>query len=159
MGRRGPAPEPVGLKILKGIGGGRDQAGAPIPVPPAFDRGAPEPPAWLEAEALKVWTRVAPSLDRLDLLKDEDREAFAAYCTAWARFVDAVGTYQAEGLTIAMPPSGRVVAHPAVRVAESAGRDLLRFAQEFGLTPSAEINLAKPAKPVSSDDDKFGGTS
>jgi P27 family predicted phage terminase small subunit len=158
MGKRGPAPDPIPLKILKGRGNGKDSIGRPIPAPPPFERAAPEPPAWLEAEALKVWERVAPALDRLDLLKDEDREAFAAYCTAWARFVDAVGTYQADGLTIEMPPSGRVVAHPAVKIAEAAGRDLLRYAQEFGLTPSAEINVAKP--PVSdAGDDPFGGAS
>jgi P27 family predicted phage terminase small subunit len=157
MGKRGPAPEPIQLKILKGIGNGKDQAGLPIPVPPAFDRGAPEPPAWLEPEAEKVWKRVAPSLDRLDLLKDEDREVFAAYCSAWSRFVDAVGTYQAEGLTITTAPHGRIVPHPAVKIAEAASRELRQLAQEFGLTPAAEINLAKPDKPPTSDDDKFSG--
>jgi P27 family predicted phage terminase small subunit len=159
MGRRGPAPEPISLKLLKGRSGGKDQAGYPIPTAPAFDRCAPEPPGWLEPEALKLWQRVAPSLDRLDLLKDEDRETFAVYCTAWSRFVDAASTCQLEGLTITTQPHGRVVAHPAVKIAEAAGRDLLRFAQEFGLTPAAEISLAKPVKPPTSDDDKFGGAS
>jgi P27 family predicted phage terminase small subunit len=157
MGKRGPAPEPTALKILKGLGNGRDSAGRPIPVPPPFERAAPEPPGWLEPEALKVWQRVAPSLERLDLLKDEDRETFAAYCSTWSRFTTAVQAYQAEGLTITTPPSGRRLAHPAVAIAEQASAQLLRFAREFGLTPSAEINLAKPIEPVSSGDDKFSG--
>jgi P27 family predicted phage terminase small subunit len=157
MGKRGPAPEPIGLKILKGLGNGRDSAGRPIPVPPPFEKGCPDPPDWLAVEARELWERVAPSLDRLDLLKPEDREIFTAFCCSWVRFSDAVKTYQAEGLVVAMPPSGRRQAHPAVAIAEAAGKDLLRFGREFGLTPSAEINLAKPDKPVTSDDDKFSG--
>jgi P27 family predicted phage terminase small subunit len=156
MGKRGPAGDPIPLKILKGRGNNLDQAGKPIAAAPGFARGVPEPPGWLEPEAEKLWRRDAPTLDSLELLKPEDGEAFATYCTAWARLVDAVGTYQAEGLTITTAPHGRIVAHPAVKIAEAAGRDLFRFAQQFGLTPAAEINLAKPAKP-DPEDDFFGG--
>ena len=38
MGKRGPAPQPVPLKILKGRGHGLDQAGLPIPAVPKFER-------------------------------------------------------------------------------------------------------------------------
>lgn len=160
MGRRGPAPDPVGLKIIKGRGEGKDSAGRTIPEVPKFNRGAPEPPAWLDDVALEVWERVAPSLDRLDLLKPEDREVFAAYCESWSRFSDAVATYHAEGLTTTNPQSGRVAVHPAVAVAERASAQLHRFAQDFGLTPSAELNLGK--KPVSDGDaeaDPYGDQS
>jgi P27 family predicted phage terminase small subunit len=157
MGRRGPAPQPVPLKILKGRGHGLDQAGLPIPAVPKFERAAPEPPVWLADEARELWTRVAPSLDRLELLKCEDREVFAAYCTAWARFVTAVKLYQTEGLTRRHPTTGHSVTHPAVKIAETAGRDLLRFAQDFGLTPSAEINLAASPKVAAAVDDAFAG--
>ena len=157
MGRRGPACDPVPLKVLKGRGNGKDSIGRPIPVVPKFERAEPEAPEFLADEAKELWSRVAPSLDRLDLLKCEDREVFAAYCTAWARFVAAVKTYQAEGLTRRHPTTGHGVIHPAVKVAEAAGRDLLRLAQEFGLTPSAEINLATSPKVAAADDDPFGG--
>jgi P27 family predicted phage terminase small subunit len=155
MGRRGPAPDPVPLKILKGRGNGRDSMGRPIPQVPKFNRGAPDPPPWLDPEAAALWARVAPSLERLDLIKDEDAESFATYCTAWSRFVAAVKTYQREGLTATNPSSGRISTHPAVHVAMAAGRDLLRYAQEFGLTPAAEIALARPAAPESDGDDPF----
>jgi len=62
--------------MLKGRGGGRDSRGYAIPTAPAFEHEPPEPPDWLSEEALALWRRVAPALDRLDLLKDEDREAF-----------------------------------------------------------------------------------
>jgi len=155
MGRRGPAPDPVPLKILKGRGNGRDSMGRPIPAVPKFNRGAPDPPPWLDPEAAALWARVAPSLERLDLIKDEDAESFAAYCTAWSRFVAAVKTYQREGLTATNPSSGRISTHPAVHVAMAAGRNLLRYAQEFGLTPAAELNLGKPPRPDVDIDDPF----
>jgi P27 family predicted phage terminase small subunit len=75
---------------------------------------------------------------------------------AWGRLVAAVATYEAEGLTLVNAKTGSTVTHPAVKIAEAAGRDLLRYAQEFGLTPAAELNLAKPPRPDAGDDDPFG---
>ena len=39
------------------------------------------------------------------------------------------------------PDSGYVGAHPCVQIAHNAGQLLLRYAAEFGLTPSAERRL------------------
>jgi hypothetical protein len=36
---------------------------------------------------------------------------------------------------------------------------LLRYAQQFGLTPAAEVALARPAQLDVDVDDPFGGTS
>jgi P27 family predicted phage terminase small subunit len=159
MGRRGPAAEPIPLKVLKGrASNGTDSAGFPIPEPPGFTRGVPAAPHWLDDEAREVWERVAPSLDRLDLLKPDDRENFATYCSAWSRFVAATKTHQREGMFL-KHKNGTPFTNPAVREAEQAAAQLLRLAQQFGLTPAAEINLAKPRKAVTSDNDKFGGDS
>jgi len=43
----GRTPEPLGLKILKGRSATKDIAGRPIPMPPAFECGVPDCPAWL----------------------------------------------------------------------------------------------------------------
>jgi P27 family predicted phage terminase small subunit len=155
---RGRPRDPTPLKVLKGRSNGTDQAGYQIPEPPAFDHGVPVAPDWLEPEAREVWDRVAPSLDRLDLLKPDDRENFAAYCMAWSRFVAASKTHIREGMFL-KHKNGVPFTNPAVREAEQAAAQLLRLAQQFGLTPAAEINLAKPRKAVTSDNDKFGGDS
>lgn len=158
MGRRGRAAQPAPLKLINGQGDGRDSGGRLVKTPPPFDRGAPDPPEWLADEAKDLWRRVAPTLDRLELLKPEDAEVFAAYCTAWAVFVDAVKTYQAEGLIVTNKRSGRKAVHPAVTAAQSASRDMLRLAQEFGLTPAAELNLAKkPGDGGSGEGNPFAG--
>jgi len=46
--------------------------------------------------------------------------------------------------------------NPALTALEVAGRDLLRYTHESGLTPAAELNLAKPPGPDAGDHDQFG---
>ena len=55
------------------------------------------------------------------------------------------------------PETGHAHKNPLLTAAEVAGRDLLRFAAQFGLTPVAEVNLAKPPIPDSDDANPFAG--
>lgn len=135
-------PKPARLKLVEGRSPGRDSGGRKVPEAPKFIRQAPDAPDWLDAEALAEWRRVAPTLERLDLLKPEDRALLSAYCETWSVYVAAVQRVRAEGLTITSPKSGVVHRNPAVTVAETARMHLLRLASEFGLTPAAEQRLA-----------------
>lgn len=135
-------PKPARLKLVEGRSPGRDSGGRKVPESPKFIRQAPDSPDWLDAEALAEWRRVAPTLERLDLLKPEDRALLSAYCETWSVYVAAVQRVRAEGLTITSPKSGVVHRNPAVTVAETARMHLLRLASEFGLTPAAEQRLA-----------------
>lgn len=135
-------PKPARLKLVEGRSPGRDSGGQKVPESPKFIRQAPDAPDWLDAEALAEWRRVAPTLERLDLLKPEDRALLSAYCETWSVYVAAVQRVRAEGLTITSPKSGVVHRNPAVTVAETARMHLLRLASEFGLTPAAEQRLA-----------------
>lgn len=142
--------QPAALKLLKGRTDGRDSGGRPVNPGPAFRRIAPNPPTWLSAEARAEWRRVVPGLQRLDLLKEEDRATLAAYCETWAVFVLASRTVTREGLTsevVSVSASGaetsRTVANPAVAIMRNAGRELRGFAAQFGLTPASEQALAK----------------
>lgn len=156
---RGRPSQPAALKLLKGKGPGRDSAGRVVPEVPKFNRGVPDPPQWLDDVALELWQRVAPSLDRLDLIKPEDREIFAAYCESWSRFTAAVAAYKSEGLTVANPTTGRIAPHPAVAIAQQSAQQMHRFAQDFGLTPAAELNLGKKPQNVDDTVDPFAATS
>ncbi|CFJ64825.1 phiRv1 phage protein [Mycobacterium tuberculosis] len=73
-------PKPARLKLVEGRSPGRDSGGRKVPESPKFIRQAPDAPDWLDAEALAEWRRVAPTLERLDLLKPEDRALLSAYC-------------------------------------------------------------------------------
>ena len=156
MGKRGPAPDPVPLKILKGIGHGRDSMGRLIPDVPRFERSAPEPPPWLSEQARAAWEAIAPELEALGLLKIQNGLMFTAICESWATYVAALARVRAEGLTIVNPKTLMEHKNPALTALEVAGRDLLRYTHEFGLTPAAELNLAKPPRPDAGDDDPFG---
>ncbi|WP_067171165.1 phage terminase small subunit P27 family [Microtetraspora niveoalba] len=149
----GRTPRPVALKLLNGTSEGRDSGGRKVTPPPAFRRLPPKPPTWLTREARAEWRRVAPELTRLDLLKEGDRATLAVYCETWARFVEATRTIQREGLTIEAKQG--LLAHPAVAIARSAGRELRAFAVQFGLTPASEGAVAKGADDGEEDNNPF----
>lgn len=138
-----PAAKPPALLLLNGRGDGKDSAGRPVPLSPPFKRSAPNPPTWLSREAKAEWRRVVPGLERLDMIKPEDRATLAAYCETWARFVAANQMLRKQGLTVVNPDSGRMSKHPAVAIVEAAATQLRQFANEFGLTPAGERNVSK----------------
>jgi len=148
-----PAEQPAQLKLLKGRGNGTDTGGRKVKAPPNFKRIAPKPPTWLSREAKAEWNRVVPGLQRLDILKEEDRAALAAYCETWSTFVDATRVVKREGLTIVAKQG--MLPHPAVGIMRNSGRELRAFAAQFGLTPSAEMALGKVSDDGAEDDNPF----
>jgi P27 family predicted phage terminase small subunit len=145
---------PATLQLLNGRSEGKDSGGRSVKSAPAFRRIAPQPPTWLSREARAEWRRVVPGLQRLDLLKEEDRAALAAYCETWATFVDATRMVRREGLTIDAKQG--TLPHPAVGIARSSGRELRAFAAHFGLTPSSEMALGKVNGDGEEDQNPFG---
>lgn len=158
----GRTAQPAALKLITGRAPGRDSGGRPVNPGPAFRRIPPRAPTWLSREASAEWKRVAPGLERLDLLKEEDRAVLAAYCETWSQFVTATRTVTRDGITsevTTISASGsettRTVPNPAVAIARSAGRELRAFAAQFGLTPSSEQALARGADDGEEDDNPF----
>ena len=148
--------KPAGLKLIDGRAPGRDSGGRKVNTGPDFKRVPPEAPDWLSEEAAAEWARVMPELSRLDLVKESDRAALAAYCEAWAVFVDATLTVQREGLTIEARQG--TLAHPAVAIARAAGREVRSWAAHFGLTPSTEQALARSGGDDGGEENPFAGS-
>lgn len=142
---KGPAPRPPALKLLNGRRDGYDSGGRKVNPGPGFKReplGSPPPD--LPPRAAAEWASVAPELDRLELSKAVDRTSFRAYCMAVQRLHDAQDEVDRDGLTV--PGStGSLVKHPAVAILEAAERSVRAWAQEFGLTPSAEGRISAQA--------------
>ena len=113
----------------------------------------------LSPVARELWEATAPTLEALNLIKAEDGPVFEAYCECWATYREALAIVRAEGLTLINPKTGMAHKNPALVVVETAGMQLLRYAQQFGLTPAAEVALARPAQLDVDVDDPFGGTS
>jgi P27 family predicted phage terminase small subunit len=133
---RGRKPYPTHLKLLKGNPGRRPLNGSE----PAPRKMLPDPPAELSADARGEWDRVAPELYRVGLLTGVDRSALAAYCQVYGRWVQAERGI-AEGGLLSMTSKGNLIQNPLVGIANKAMADMVRYAAEFGMTPSARVRV------------------
>jgi P27 family predicted phage terminase small subunit len=111
---------------------------------------APECPEHLDAAAQAEWKRISAELLTLGLLTSIDRAALAAYCQTWSRWIDAERNIAKYGPVVKSPKSGFPCANPFVGIANRALDLMLKFAIEFGLTPSARSRL-QVAPPSSAD--------
>lgn len=149
--QRGPKPEPAALRLVKGNPGRR-----PIPEEPQLDADgeeAPLPPAFLSKEAVEEWNRIVGRLHSTGLMSHADVAALSAYCQAFGRWRQAEEAYKVfseqddtpgDSLII-KAASGNTVKNPLVAIANEAMADCIRYATEFGMTPSARMRVSKPA--------------
>lgn len=107
----------------------------------------PPCPGFFDHVAAFEWQRVGPELVAKQLLTEVDLAAFSLYCLSVARVVECEKRLR-DGLTI-MTPQGFIQARPEVSIARQCGVEVRKFAQEFGLTPSARTRVRAPetAKP------------
>ena len=136
MAQRGRKPKPTALKVLEGSPGGR-----PLnPNEPKPAKRAPRCPAWLEDEAKKEWIRMGKVLEQLGLLTEMDMAAFAGYCQAYARWKEAEEFITQHG-TMVRTPNGYLQQVPQVSIAQTNLKIMLKFCEQFGLTPSARSRI------------------
>lgn len=160
MAAMGRPPKPTHLKLIEGNPGGRKIGREPKP-----RQITPDPPDELDADAREEWDRMATSLDRLGLLTEIDRSAFAAYCQAYGRWAGAQRSLKkmaekdvtGAAAQIIKTQGGNWIQNPLIGIANKAARDMVNFATEFGMTPSARARLAI-ADAGSDPGDIFGGT-
>ncbi len=136
MAQRGRKPKPTAIKKLEGNPGKRllnnDE--------PEPEKKAPRCPVWLEKEAKEEWNRISKRLEHLGLLTEVDMAAFAGYCQAYARWKEAEEFISQHG-PIVKTPSGYWQQVPQVSIAQSYLKVMIRFCQEFGLTPSSRSRI------------------
>lgn len=136
MAQRGRKPKPTALKVLEGNPGGRPlNTKEPKPA-----KRAPRCPAWLEDEAKKEWRRMGKVLEQLGLLTEMDMAAFAGYCQAYARWKEAEEFITQHG-TMVRTPNGYLQQVPQVSIAQTNLKIMLKFCEQFGLTPSARSRI------------------
>jgi len=145
MGRRGPAPKPTALRILQG-NPGKTRLNPSEPQPPA----APEdlsPPAWLVSQAKEAWTRLRPDLPWLTLA---DVDAFAAYCSSYARWREAQTFLETNGLTYELRGEGIkgkpgpvkcIQQYPQVAIAKQSLMMMCKIGGELGLSPASRTRI------------------
>jgi len=140
----GRKPKPTHLKLITGNPGHR-QLNDKEPRPAL---SLPMAPAELNDDAKVEWGRVSEELYRIGLLTGIDRGTLAAYCQAYGRWMQAERAIAemakrdtlTGGLMI-KTTNGNAIQNPLVGIANKAMSDLVRYAAEFGMTPSARSRI------------------
>ena len=146
MATRGPKPTPTHLKLVRGNPGKRALPKKGTEIPVVVEEIAPPP--FLSDDAKVEWGRMLQALVALKLVSSLDRAAFAAYCQAygrWAQAERALGAMRerdphSAGLLV-KTTGDNIVQTPLVGIANEAMADMVRYAAEFGMTPSARVRL------------------
>ena len=150
----GTKPKPTQLKLVEGNRGKR-----PLNTKePRTVTALPSPPHHLSADALEEWNRVAHWLHRIGLLSEVDRAALAAYAQAYGRWVQAERAIakmadkdQLTGGLMIKTTNGNAIQNPLVGTANKAAADMMRYAAEFGMTPSARTRIETQASDQNAD--------
>jgi P27 family predicted phage terminase small subunit len=90
--------------------------------------------------ARKEWRRLATPLHEAGILTLADRGALAAYCQAWARWVEAEEKLKTTPILI-RSPSGYAQQSPWLSIANKQLELMGRYMSELGLTPVARERL------------------
>ncbi len=151
---RGRKPAPTHLKLVKGTRKSRINAKEPQPAP-----ALPSVPEHLSAEAKVEWQRVAQELYDLGILTHVDRGVLAAYCQAygrWQRAEQAIAEMQKReqtpgGVFVISTVSGNLIQNPMIGVANKAMGDMVRYAAELGMTPSARSRIEAERREAPAD--------
>ena len=148
MAQRGRKPIPTAIKELEGNPGGRPlNKNEPKP-----QKKAPRGPAWLEDEAKREWKRMAKVLEAMGLLTEMDMAAFAGYCQAYARWKEAEEFISQHG-SMVRTPNGYLQQIPQVSIAQTNQKIMLKFCEQFGLTPSSRSRIVAGADSSGSEDE------
>lgn len=162
---RGRKPLPSHLKLVKGTARGelKKTKGDDI----KFEISLPMPPPHLCDDAKVEWGRVASMLYALRLLSDADVAALAAYCQSYATWKQAVEALNemakidkvTKGLVI-KTSNKNIIQNPLLGIANTAASNMVRYAAEFGMTPSARarIHSGDPKDKPKDQREEFFGT-
>ena len=136
MAVRGRKPKPTALKVLEGNPGHR-----PLNKKEPLPKGRlPRCPEWLEDDAKKEWKRLGKVLAEMGMLTNLDMMAFAGYCQAYARWKGAEEFITRHG-DMVRTPNGYLQQVPQMSIAQTNLKIMLKFCEQFGLTPSARSRM------------------
>jgi len=141
----GRKPTPTALKLVKGNPGKRA-----LPKSEAVVAlSEPTPPAFLCDDAKVEWGRVCSALYAAGLMTELDRAALAAYAAAYGRWAQAerainrmAAKDELNAALMIKTTSGNAIQNPLVGIANKAKADTIRYAGEFGMTPSARARVS-----------------
>ena len=164
MTRRGPAPTPTRLKVVRNTRQkSREIQNEPTPAADAII--APEN---MSLGARKVWNDNVGHLRQSGLITNLDIDAFRRYCEAVAVYNDAIEAYSNSPALVVTTQSGYPMQNPYLAIINAQGAVADRLAARFGMTPSDRTRTGSsipidgpfdPINPWTSLPDGFRGKS
>jgi P27 family predicted phage terminase small subunit len=139
MGKRGPAPTPTKLKLLRGNPGRRPIRDEPQPT------GLPVLPEGMSTAARAVWDRIIRDYEATGVLTGVDADALRVYCEAVVRYEHAAQLLEKSGPLVkgAERRGGELVKNPLHQIVRDNAELVRAFARELGFTPSARSALSE----------------
>lgn len=151
----GRKPSPTALKLVKGNPGKRALNKKEAQV----DLAQPTPPEFLNTDAKVEWGRVIGTLYKAGLMTELDRACLAAYCQAYGRWAQAERALarmadkdEYNRALMVKTHNGTAIQNPLVGTANKAKADMVRYALEFGMTPSARSKVNATPHEQSTED-------
>ena len=121
----------------------------------------PDTPAELNEDARREWERLSKRLPAAGLLTAVDGAAFAAYCQSHGRWQQAERALAEMAKrdpaffgVLVKTSKGTPIHNPLLCIATRAQADMVRYAGEFGMTPSARSRVR--ANPHATQDPADG---
>lgn len=143
---RGPKHKATVIKLITGNPGRR-----PLNQQEAKPRvQIPTPPELLKDDALKEWKRITPLLEEVGLIAQLDRAVIAAYCKAWARWLECERMLETTGL-IVKAPNGYPMYSPYLSAANKALDQVRQLTEQIGLSGSARSRIRAGDVPTHAD--------
>jgi P27 family predicted phage terminase small subunit len=137
MPRPGRRPRPTTLKILAGERPTRINDDE-MPAPP----GVPEPATDLDGDVADAYGELVRLLGPTGVLTGLDGLALTAFAQAVSTHRRAAALESTVG-PLVRDEKGQPRTNPASRVRRDAGRDMLRWCSEFGMTPASRSQIAR----------------
>lgn len=143
---RGRKPTPKSLRELRG-----NPQNRPTDMIPSPKVIVPACPKDLDSVASKEWKRIAPLLVQNHLISDMDLAVLAGYCHSFSLWVQTLKKIK-KGLII-KSPSGYPIMNPYLSINNNAKTQMLKFAQELGISPvqRSRLKIDNPDRPPDQD--------
>lgn len=149
---RGRKPEPIESRKARGNPQHRR-----MPNAPKYMTRLTDPPEFLDELGKRVWRELAVQMNTVKgLLTAADAPAFALMCEAYAQAVTLKRAIDHEGGMTMTSPKGFLMLRPEVNQYNKAVATYLKYAAEFGLTPSSRSRISLP-HPANEADDLLDG--
>lgn len=124
---------------------------------------APECPTWLADDAKEYWHVLIDHLMATRVVNVIDEKPLARYCQYWSQWCKLNEFINRNGVVHPVKDGEGNIRHfkafPHVAMRDTISKHMIKFEQEFGLTPSSRSRLtaSATAKGSTSDAAKFFG--